>query len=73
MLGAARPVLRAANYAAYAALMMPLIMLLLDLGKAPSLAIMIDRLLATIIGCALSLTLGYLVWPRRDGRASAAK
>jgi len=68
-LAAARPVLRVANYAAYAALMTPLIMLLLDLGRTPSLAIMLDRLLATVIGCALSLTLGYWVWPRVQARA----
>ncbi|HLH90348.1 MAG TPA: FUSC family protein [Xanthobacteraceae bacterium] len=68
VLGAARPLLRAANYAAYAALMTPLIMLLLDLGQAPALATMIDRLLATGVGCALSVTLGYWVWPQVEDR-----
>ncbi len=64
VLAALRPVLRTANYTAYAMIMPPLIMLLLDLGQTPSLSIMLDRLFATIIGCVLGLTLGYLVWPQ---------
>ena len=64
VLAALRPVLRNANYTAYAMTMTPLVMLLLDLGQPPSLAVMLDRLFATIIGCILSLTLGYLVWPQ---------
>jgi Fusaric acid resistance protein-like len=71
VLAAARPVLRVANYLAYSAVMTPLIMLLLDLGQRPSLAIMLDRLVATIVGCALALTLGYLAWPRPEVRPRA--
>jgi uncharacterized membrane protein YccC len=63
-LSALRPVLRNVNYMAYATTMTPLVMLLLDLGRPPSLPIMLDRLFATIVGCALSLTLGYMVWPQ---------
>ena len=75
LLAAARPALRVANYTAYAAVMTPLIMLLLDLGQPPSLAIMLDRLFATLVGCALALTLGYLAWPqsnlgRSEGRVA---
>ena len=50
-LAAARPVLRAGNYAAYAVVMTPLIVLLLDFGQAISVAILADRLMATIAGC----------------------
>jgi len=63
-LAAARPILRAANYAAYAAIMTPLIMLLMDLGARPSPGVFLDRLIATVIGCAIAVTLGYLVWVR---------
>jgi hypothetical protein len=63
-LSALRPALRNVNYMAYATIVTPLVMLLLDMGRPPSLPIMLDRLFATIVGCGLSLTLGYLVWPQ---------
>jgi uncharacterized membrane protein YccC len=63
-LAAARPVLRAGNYAAYAVVMTPLIVLLLDFGQAISVAILADRLTATIAGCLITLSFGYLPWPR---------
>lgn len=66
VLAAARPIARQANYAAYAAVMTPLVMLLMDLGRVPSLDILVDRFAATVAGCAIALTLGYLVWPRRN-------
>ena len=61
---AARPILMEANYAAYAAVMTPLVILLLDFGQETSWAVIIDRLAATLAGCALALTLGYLAWSR---------
>ncbi len=64
ILSALRPILVGANYAAYATAMTPLIMLLLDLGRTPSLATMLDRLAATALGCAIALTVGYAIWPR---------
>jgi len=63
-LAAARPVLLETNYTSYAAVMTPLVILLLDFGQAPSWAAAIDRLAATFVGCALALTLGYLGWSR---------
>lgn len=62
-LAGARPVLRAGNYAAYAVVMTPLIVLLLDFGQAISVAILADRLMATIAGCLITLLFGYLPWP----------
>jgi uncharacterized membrane protein YccC len=38
--------------------------LLLDLDQALSWSTMIYRLVHTAIGCAIAVTLGYLVWPR---------
>ena len=63
-LAAARPILTEVNYTAYAAVMTPLVILLLDFGQEPSWAVVVDRLAATLFGCALALTLGYLVWSR---------
>ena len=64
VLAALRPLLRETNYTVYAAVMTPLVILLLDYGQAPSLATVMDRLVATLAGCTLALTLGYLVWLR---------
>lgn len=61
-LAAARPLLREASYAAYAAVMTPLVILLLDFGKPASWTLISDRLIATLSGCALVLILGYLPW-----------
>jgi hypothetical protein len=63
-LAAARPILIEANYAAYSAVMTPLVILLLDFGQEPSFAPIVDRLAATLAGCGLALSLGYLVWHR---------
>jgi len=64
ILAAARPILLETNYTAYAAVMTPLVILLLDFGQDPSWAAVVDRLAATFAGCALALTLGYLGWSR---------
>ena len=63
-LAAARPILMAANYTVYAAVMTPLVILLLDFGQEPSFAAIVDRLAATLAGCGLALALGYLAWSR---------
>lgn len=63
-LAAARPILRETNYTAYAAVMTPLVILLLDYGQEPSWGPVIDRLAATLAGCLLALTLGTLAWFR---------
>jgi hypothetical protein len=53
VLAGLRPLLRARNYLAYSAVMTPLIILVLDAGRAPELGILIDRLVATLIGASL--------------------
>ncbi len=70
LLAAARTILKEANYTAYAALMTPLVMLLLGFGRKVTVAIIAERLLATCLGCAVALTLGYLLWVNRRTRAS---
>ena len=62
VLAASRPLLRAGNYAAYAAVMTPLVMLLLDFGQPQSLGTMRDRLAGTVAGCLIALTLGNPSW-----------
>jgi uncharacterized membrane protein YccC len=61
-LAAARIALRETNYLAYAAVMTPLVIILLDFGRAPSWETILDRLLSTLVGCVISLILGYYVW-----------
>jgi hypothetical protein len=70
-LAAARPILLETNYTAYAAVMTPLVILLLDFGQDPSWADVVDRLAATLAGCGLALTLGYLGWSRLSPPAHA--
>jgi hypothetical protein len=60
VLAAARPYLRARNYAAYAVVMTPLLVLMLDLGRPTSLSTMGYRLLHTLIGCAIALAIVWL-------------
>ncbi len=55
ILAAARPYLRARNYLAYTAVTTPLILAILDAGAPPGLAVLVDRLVATLIGAALVL------------------
>ena len=49
----ARPLLRVKNYLAYSAVMTPLIILIIDAGRAPYSGLLVDRLVATLIGDAL--------------------
>jgi hypothetical protein len=72
VLAAARPVFRGVNYTAYTAVHTPLIILLLDFGQGASWAVMVDRLAATLFGCAVALALGYLMWSRGSPPAVAA-
>ncbi|HTV71890.1 MAG TPA: FUSC family protein, partial [Rhizobiaceae bacterium] len=52
-LAGARPLLRVRNYLAYSAVMTPLIVLIIDAGRAPDSGLLLDRLVATLIGAAL--------------------
>lgn len=55
-----RPLLRARNYLAYTAAMTPLIIVLLDAGSAPGIGILIDRLVATLIGAGLVIATNWI-------------
>jgi hypothetical protein len=60
VLAGLRPLLRARNYLAYTAAMTPLIILLLDSGRPPGVGVLIDRLVATLIGAALVIATNLL-------------
>ena len=62
LLAATRPILININYTAYVAAVTPLIILLLDFGKEPTVAVIANRLIATVIGCFIALILGYALW-----------
>ena len=64
VLAAARPVLEEINYCAYVSVITPMVIMLLDFGQPPSWALAVDRLAATLAGCLLALTLGYIGWSR---------
>src|SRR5262249_21177753 len=53
VLASMRPFLRVRNYLAYSAVMTPLIITILDAGKPLDAGVLIDRLIATLIGGSL--------------------
>jgi hypothetical protein len=53
VLATLRPWLRARNYLAYSAVMTPLILLVMDLGRPIGGTVLIDRLIATLLGTAI--------------------
>jgi hypothetical protein len=61
LLAGLRPLLRACNYLAYTAAMTPLIILLLDAGRPPEGGVLIDRLIAALIGAGLVIATNALL------------
>jgi uncharacterized membrane protein YccC len=61
---AALPWARAANFGLLAVFQTPLIILLLDLTLPSHAGLVAARLLDTLLGCAIVLVFGYLIWPR---------
>lgn len=58
VIGALRPYVKLANYTVYAMVMTPLVVLLTGLGTQPSVELLRERLVFTVIGCAVSLIVG---------------
>jgi hypothetical protein len=56
VLALVRPLLRTRNYLAYSTVMTPLVILLMDAGHQVELAVVLDRLVATLAGAALVIT-----------------
>lgn len=55
ILAGIRPLLKERNYTAYATVMTPLLVLLMDLGRTPHLSTVGYRLVDTIIGCTIAI------------------
>jgi uncharacterized membrane protein YccC len=64
LFAAALPWARAANFGLFAVFQTPVIILMLDLALPTSTGLVGARLLDTLIGCAIVLLFGYLLWPR---------
>jgi uncharacterized membrane protein YccC len=58
------PWARSANFGLFAVFQTPLVILLLDLARPGGTDLLVARLIDTLIGCAIVLVLGYLLWPQ---------
>jgi uncharacterized membrane protein YccC len=58
------PWARAANFGLFAVFQTPMIILLLDLALPSDPGLVLERLTDTLIGCAIVLVFGYLLWPQ---------
>ncbi|HZZ93701.1 MAG TPA: FUSC family protein [Usitatibacter sp.] len=55
-----RPLLKARNYLAYSAVMTPLVVMLLEFGRPFDPSILVERLLATLAGCAIAMAADFV-------------
>ncbi|HEX4214989.1 MAG TPA: FUSC family protein [Candidatus Dormibacteraeota bacterium] len=51
------------NYGMFSTFLTPLVIMLIDFGASGGPALVVARLLDTLIGCGLVLVIGYLLWP----------
>jgi uncharacterized membrane protein YccC len=58
------PWARAANYGLFSVFLTPVIILLLDLSVPSGSGLVAARVIDTLIGCAIVLIFGYLLWPQ---------
>jgi uncharacterized membrane protein YccC len=58
------PWARAANFGLFSVFQTPLIILLLDLALPRGTGLVGARLVDTLVGCAIVLVIGYLLWPQ---------
>jgi hypothetical protein len=61
LLAGIRPLLRARNYLAYSAVMTPLIILIMDAGEPVAAGVLIDRLVATLVGAGLTIAANFII------------
>jgi len=57
------PISQVRNYGMFATVLTPLVVVQLDLGRAGTWDLVLARLLDTVVGCAVVLIFGYLLWP----------
>jgi uncharacterized membrane protein YccC len=58
------PWARGANFGLFSVFQTPLVIMLLDLARPGGSELVAARLFDTLIGCAIVLVLGYLLWPQ---------
>ena len=58
------PWARAANFGLFSVFQTPVILLMLDLSLPSTPGLVAERLTDTLIGCAIVLVFGYLLWPQ---------
>lgn len=58
------PWARAANFGLFSVFQTPVILLMLDLTLTDDAGLVAERLVDTLIGCAIVLVFGYLLWPQ---------
>jgi uncharacterized membrane protein YccC len=63
ILAALLPYGRSRNYGLYAIFLTPLVVLLIDLLRLGGFVLAEDRLIDTVLGCAIALAVGYAPWP----------
>ena len=68
ILASLRIIFRETDYLIYAAVMTPLIIILLDFGNISSITVLADRLIATITGGLISFIFGFLLWRKLAGK-----
>jgi uncharacterized membrane protein YccC len=64
LLAAVLPWAQAANFGLFSVFQTPVILLMLDLALPPEPGLVVERLTDTLIGCAIVLVFGYLLWPQ---------
>lgn len=65
IMGALRPVFKNRNYIVYTALMTPLMLLMFSLDSKITGHLLLERVVDTLIGCAISMIFGYFLWKGR--------
>ncbi|HEV3360467.1 MAG TPA: FUSC family protein [Pseudonocardiaceae bacterium] len=63
IIGFLLPIAQVRNYGMFATVLTPLVVVQLDLGRAGTWDLVAARLLDTVVGCAVVLIFGYLLWP----------
>jgi hypothetical protein len=69
LIAGVRPLLKVRNYLAYSAVMTPLVVMLLEFGHPFEPAIMVERLLATLAGCAIAMAADFVAPAAPKSRA----
>ncbi len=64
LFAAVLPWARAANFGLFSVFQTPVILLMLDLTLPRNSGLVAERLVDTLIGCAIVLVFGYLLWPQ---------